>query len=202
MKSDSSNILSSMRPDSINLLFLRSSCTFMKWETENNLKKIEFFLKLLYFHAYFCLFFLLFLFLSLSTLINGSGKDPRNNKSIESGLKVLIKGCHSEVLLCVAVYALHVFVHHVLGGIRWNCAAVNTPIAPITIYQSVSSVNCLNIKPIDQWKMVFLWFPGKCTFYHGQTMCGDCDKWKFSGIYDCSVWSCRVVSGHELLWCL
>ncbi len=78
------------RPDSyIDLLFLGSSCMFMKWETENNFKKIEFCLKLLYFHANVCLFFLLFLFLSLSTFSNVSGKDPKNNKSIESGLSII-----------------------------------------------------------------------------------------------------------------
>ncbi len=56
----------------------------MKWETENNFKKIE------CFSSNYCIFMQIFVsfsfsFLSLSTLSNGSGKGPRNN-SIESGL--------------------------------------------------------------------------------------------------------------------
>ncbi len=58
-----------LKPDSIDLLFLGSSCTLMKWETANNLKKNRFcFLKLLYFHANFGVVFLLVLVLSLLTL--------------------------------------------------------------------------------------------------------------------------------------
>ncbi len=52
----------------IDLLFLRSSCMFMKWETDFFFLNRILFLKLLYFHANFCFFFLLFLFLSISSL--------------------------------------------------------------------------------------------------------------------------------------
>ncbi len=37
------NISCLVRPDPIDLLFLGSSCTFIKWEIENNFEKIEFF---------------------------------------------------------------------------------------------------------------------------------------------------------------
>ncbi len=33
----STDTCKTFRPDSIDLLFLGSSCTFMKWETENNI---------------------------------------------------------------------------------------------------------------------------------------------------------------------
>ncbi len=71
----------------------------MKWETENNFKKIEICSQIIVFsYKHFCLFFLLYLFLSISTLSNGSGKDLRNYKSIESGLKYVIGGIILVVL--------------------------------------------------------------------------------------------------------
>ncbi len=78
------------RPGSIDWLFLGPSCMFMKWETENNFKKMEFFLSnyciLMQIFASFSFYFYFY----LTTLSNGSVKDPRNNKSIESGLIAII----------------------------------------------------------------------------------------------------------------
>ncbi len=50
-----------LRSDSIDLLFLGSSCTFMKWQTENNLKKIEILSQIIVFS---CKFLPLFPFIS------------------------------------------------------------------------------------------------------------------------------------------
>ncbi len=93
-------LLQAIGPDSIDLLFLGSSCMFTKWEIENiYFLKQNVFLKLLYFHANFCLFFLLFLFLSLSTLSSKSGKNPGNNKAIEFGLVLLRTTILSNMLV-------------------------------------------------------------------------------------------------------
>ncbi len=53
-------------PDSIDLLFLRSSCAFMKWETENNFKKIESFSHIIVFSCKLLPLFRFFFFIPLN----------------------------------------------------------------------------------------------------------------------------------------
>ncbi len=87
---------------------------FMKWETENNFKKIEFFSQIIVFSCKFLPLFPLFLFLSLSTLSNLSGKDPRNNKSIESGLTAKFARYHKSPDLPPIS---HWYMHHIFNSL-------------------------------------------------------------------------------------
>ncbi len=84
-------ICTSYRPDSIDLLFLWSSCTLIikkscekNHETEIFVVEINTLSNKCASSCNFCLTFLLFLF--LYSFWNGSGKDQRNNTSIKSGL--------------------------------------------------------------------------------------------------------------------
>ncbi len=81
-------------------------------------KKIwQIFMKCLHFHVIVCLFFLLLLFLSLSTPWNGFGKDPRNNRSIKSGLRIewchliAFSGIFTNSRICGKIRTLHAFLH-------------------------------------------------------------------------------------------